>query len=382
MNDDDDVASKVQSKINELEQSLKDIGKLDENAIEMFENDPNFHRDTKYDFLGETNKVIRLAETFYSKHKRIIAARDSFDRNVIDKYFENALEELDGLNDIMEKLKPVYDQIIDAGSVTEEFRKRSEKFLSDMEDAFKFIIGQCEQFVVPVPSNIPVQPTNPEAPNSDEFELEIAPVTNQVAKAKFDEYQQIAKYTNIQTPEFQTISKGINDLVGEFYNQEINATTANVRAFASIVGPSLMGKTQFAFTLARAFKLFYVNFSPRGVNQQDVYKAFDKMSFKITSIVDEDLAKLGNGKYVLNSDNLATRCVNIKLKTIGLLWYLMEDSTKYDPEKSEWFEYYLRPRTFKCKPMSIFEYLVNLSNFFYSYNKCFIIYFCRETCWK
>ena len=58
-----------------------------------------------------------------------------------------------------------------------------------------------------VPSNIPVQPTNPEAPNSDEFELEIAPVTNQVKKAKFDEYQQIAKYTNIQTPEFQTTSK-------------------------------------------------------------------------------------------------------------------------------------------------------------------------------
>ena len=122
MNDDDDVASKVQSKINELEQSLKDIGKLDEKKkmlLKCLKMIQIFIVTLNTISLGETNKVIRLAETFYSKHKRIIA-RDSFDRNVIDKYFETLWKKLDGLNDIMEKLKPVYDQIIDAGSVTEE----------------------------------------------------------------------------------------------------------------------------------------------------------------------------------------------------------------------------------------------------------------------
>ena len=320
----DDFASQVQSKINELEQRTRVIVELSIKAHEMLKtNDPNYLFDTKYELHIQTNSVIRLARTFYSKHERIIDAARNFNQNAIENYYRTVLEGLVILSSITKRLKIVYDHIIDAGNVTKEFRKGSKKFLSDMEDAFKFLIEQCEQFVVPVPSNVPVQPTNPEAPNLDEFELEIAPVTDQVAKAKFDKYQQIAKYTNIETPEFRTISKGITDIVGEFYNHAIDATIANVRHYASIVGPSLMGKTQFAFTLAGAFKLFYVNFSPRGVNQQDVYKAFDKMSFKITSIVRGDLAKLGNGKYVLNSDNLATRCVNIKLKTIELLWYLM-----------------------------------------------------------
>ena len=379
MNDDDDVASQVQSKINELKQSNEVIKELKKTALEIFENDPNFLIDPKYYLLDKTGNALFSADSFFWKHERIIAARDTFNQNAIDKYLRIVLEGLVTLSTITKRLKIVYDQIIAAKSVTEEFRGCLEMILCNMENTLKLLSEKWEELNVPVPSNVHVQPTNPEA---DEFELEIAPVTNLVAKAKFDEYQQVAKYTNIQTPEFQTIAKGINDLVGEFYSSKIDVTSADVHAFASIVGPSLMGKTQFAFTLARAFKLFYINFSPRGGNQQDVYKAFDKMSFKIISIVSEDRAKLGNADRTLNSDNLATSCVNIKLKTIWLLWYLMEDSTKYDPEKSEWFEYYLRPRTFKCKPMSILEYLVNLSNFLYSYNKCFIVYFCRETRWK
>ena len=347
MNDDDDVALQVQSKINELEQNLKVIKELNKNASEMLKtNDPNFHRDTKYDFLGETNKVIRLAKTFYSKHERIIVARDSFDRNIIDKYFEIVLEELDDLNDIMEKLKPVYDQIIAAKSVTEEFRKRSEIFLGDMEDAFKYLTGQCEQFAVPV------QLTNP---------VEIFAVTDSKVKSQFDEYQKVAKYCPVESPEYKEIFDGIKEIVENYYISDINSGFAKIQSYASIVGPSFMGKTQFAFSLARAFKVFYVNFSTVS-NKQNIYKAFDEISSIFIRFLFKDCEMLKKMNQSLDSSRLARDSLKIELKTVGFLWYLLEYSMTYDPSKSEWFEYYLKPREFQYKPMSIYQYLTKLSN--------------------
>ena len=158
-NTNDDVASQVQSKINELEQSLKNIEKLNENAYEMLKtNDVNFLLDPKYDILDQINSVFRLERTFYSKHERSIAARNSFNQNAIDKYLRTVLEGLVTLSSITKRLKIVYDQIIAAESFTEEFRKRLEKFLGDVQKGFKFLIRECKQFAVPVPSNVPEQP--------------------------------------------------------------------------------------------------------------------------------------------------------------------------------------------------------------------------------
>jgi hypothetical protein len=93
-----------------------------------------------------------------------------------------------------------------------------------------------------------------------------------------------------------------------------------------------MGKTQFAFSLARLFKVFYVNFSVDD-SKQKVYKAFDS-TFK--DVLWNDCGKLGSLGKELDSNFLASRKVlDIKLETIGLLWYLLDYSMNYIRADSE-----------------------------------------------
>ena len=195
---------------------------------------------------------------------------------------------------------------------------------------------------------------------------EIVAVTDNAAKAKFDEYQKVAKYTPVESPEYKKISEGIMKIVEDYYKSEINVDYAEIQSYASIVGPSFMGKTQFAFSLARTYKVFYVNFSDAS-NKQSVYKAFDGVSSKFKRLIYKDCEKLNAMGIGLDTNELASsEAFDIKLLTIGFIWALIENSMNYDPSKSEWFEFYLEPRKLKCKAMSIGEYLVNLSNLLYN----------------
>ena len=208
-------------------------------------------------------------------------------------------------------------------------------------------------------------------------EIEIVAVTNKDAKAKFDEHQKVAKYCPVQSPEYKNISECIMRIVEDYYTSEINADYAEVQAYASIVGPSFMGKTQFAFSLARTYKVFYVNFSDAS-NKQSVYKAFDGVSSKFKRFLYKDCEKLNAMGIELDTNELASsEAFDIKLLTIGFIWTLIENSMNYDPSKSDWFKFYLEPRKLKCKAISVGEYLVSLSNILY--NSGGLIIFCRET---
>lgn len=181
-------------------------------------------------------------------------------------------------------------------------------------------------------------------------------------KAKYNGYIQVAKFTDVNSSEFTEIAQGILRLVKEFYRKTIIPRTAKIYSFASIVGPSLMGKTQFAFSLARKYKVFYVNFSGKQ-DQQEVYQAFDSMSSEIISILYDDCSRLRRLRVELDSHVLASpRVFNLKMKIIGFLWYLIEYSMIYDGN-TEWFDFYLKPRKFQYSSMSISEYLSKLSNF-------------------
>ena len=165
-------------------------------------------------------------------------------------------------------------------------------------------------------------------------------------KAKYNEYVQVAKFTDVDSPEFDVITQGI---------MQDRKTNAN-RTFATIFGPSLMGKTQFAFSLARKYKVFYVNFSGKQ-DQQEVYQAFDSMSSEIISILFDDCSVLGNK---LESGVLGLKR-NVKLKIIGFLWYLIEYSMEHDGNNMDWFDYYLKPRRFQYTSMSINGFFTKLS---------------------
>ena len=126
-----------------------------------------------------------------------------------------------------------------------------------------------------------------------------------------------------------------------------------------------MGKTQFAFSLSTLIQGFYVNFSNID-EMQTVYKAFNGISSRFKRFLFKDCEKLNAMRLGLDSNELSSsEAFDIKLLTIGFIWNLVEHSMEYDPAKSEWFEYYLKPRKFQFKAMSIGEYLVNLSNFYH-----------------
>ena len=94
-----------------------------------------------------------------------------------------------------------------------------------------------------------------------------------------------------------------------------------VLSFASIAGPSLMGKTQFAFSLAREFPVFYVNFAPI-VHIQPIYFAFNSVSYSFELSLLRDISELNSAKLPFDSDTISRYIneLNMKLVTIGLLW--------------------------------------------------------------
>ena len=184
---------------------------------------------------------------------------------------------------------------------------------------------------------------------------------------EFHQYIEIARHNNLNERIFKKILTDIFKITEKFYTCEIDPSSPNLHSFASIVGPSLMGKTQFAFSLAQICPVFYVNFSSSFLMQK-IYKALRSVSSAFTNCLANDVAMLKNNKrkFRFDSDYLARRALEIKLQTIGLIWEFVMYSTEFKFNgTSEWFEYYVRARSINLKMMSIQNYLQKLSKFIY-----------------
>ena len=177
----------------------------------------------------------------------------------------------------------------------------------------------------------------------------------------FNQYIQIAKYNDLNEGIFNNIYSEINSLTQKFYLNEIISASPSVHSFASIVGPSLMGKTQFAFSLAQFHPVFYVNFAQIS-DLQNIYQAFSSISSTFKTCLLHDIETLECKKIQTESDHLADVGREIKLETIGLLWYFVKKSTEFEFDgTSEWFEYYVKERTIQLEKLSICDYLEKLS---------------------
>ena len=184
---------------------------------------------------------------------------------------------------------------------------------------------------------------------------------------EFHQYIEIARHNNLNERIFKKILTDIFKITEKFYTCEIDPSSPNLHSFASIVGPSLMGKTQFAFSLAQICPVFYVNFSSSFLMQK-IYKALRSVSSAFTNCLANDVAMLKKNKrkFRFDSDYLARRALEIKLQTIGLIWEFVMYSTEFKFNgTSEWFEYYVRARSINLKMMSIQNYLQKLSKFIY-----------------
>ena len=204
------------------------------------------------------------------------------------------------------------------------------------------------------------------AKNPNVIEVKLTGLLKNTQEAlHFQQYLDIAKYTELDDPLFKDLTEGICNLTDRVYNPEIRPMAPQAISYASIVGPSYMGKTQFAFSLARFCPVFYANFAS-SEHIQDVYQAFSEISTIFIKCLSKDVKTLG--KIGLNSGDILQKAFSLKLETIGFLWYLIEYSTEFRgfdqgaaPSDSEWFKYYLEKREVKYETMTYRSYLQKLS---------------------
>jgi hypothetical protein len=105
--------------------------------------------------------------------------------------------------------------------------------------------------------------------------------------------------------------------------------------YASIVGPSFMGKTQTAFILSHHMTVFYVNllstFKKGDVTLQPIYNETAEFSRLFLRTIKADMELLEREKIVSNAHDLLGS--NISFETLGLLFVLIYDQ-KLNPNLS------------------------------------------------
>jgi hypothetical protein len=105
--------------------------------------------------------------------------------------------------------------------------------------------------------------------------------------------------------------------------------------YASIVGPSFMGKTQTAFILSHHMTVFYVNllstFKKGDVTLQPIYNETAEFSRLFLRTIKADMELLEREKIVSNAHDLLGS--NIAFETLGLLFVLIYDQ-KLNPNLS------------------------------------------------
>ena len=204
--------------------------------------------------------------------------------------------------------------------------------------------------------------------------IKILPMSDVNFSKDFRQYIEIAKYHDLNECVFKKIYTEIYKITENFYSIEINPSTPIVYSYASIVGPSLMGKTQFAFSLARVSPVFYVNFAPPEL-MQNIYGAFYNISSAFTNCLFHDVDALRSLNLSLDSDCLILLARDTKLETIGLLWEFVMYSTEFEFDGTiEWFEYYVGARQVNFEKMSVYDYLQNLSKRTCEYLFLYLLY--------
>lgn len=176
-----------------------------------------------------------------------------------------------------------------------------------------------------------------------------------------EHYIRLAKFINLNNNEaFDDVFKHIMDPVDDVYTENAFIRPNRVSHYSSLIGPSLMGKTQFSFILARVNPVFYFNFSIDGVFDQLIYSNFISFKTELSNILDLDLKTFresGSTAQSGSEDIFENR--NIKLFVVGFIWSLVKYSADFDSSE-DWFLYYLKKRSTQYRNMSIFDFYTEI----------------------
>jgi hypothetical protein len=171
-------------------------------------------------------------------------------------------------------------------------------------------------------------------------------------------YVEMANSFNFEDPALVNIINTVKCSVKNIYivnedGSRIYQPPKSASSYSAIFGPSFMGKTQLSFILSRAMPVFYFNLS-NSYNIQPVYKSFHHFNKILTSIIPFDKEILNN---CIESNSIFVK-FDVKLRTIGLIWNLIQYSSKFQKDYSngEWFNYYLASRRIVFEPLSLREF--------------------------
>lgn len=315
-------------------------------------------------FISEMDEFLRVSSNFIIIYENISASKNSFTPDGLQKYYESLSTRFGRNHRLLNRLQSIMSGNALIFSVDDISELRSlftnlRRFFDGLESDYKFL--ESHRIYPEISSSIIAQ-WSPDVPKS--LNIEISDINNNAESiiSAFRQYIAIAKYTDANESVFENIVSGISKIIKEFYDYKIDPNCPKLLSFASIVGPSFMGKTQFAFSLARLSPVFYVNFAPLE-NLQEIYRAFEVISIAFDKFLRLDVDKLKGEKIAIDSGVLKQQGLKIKLATVGLLWNLVKYSMEFEFDGSaEWFEYYLAARRIEFQEMSVHEYLVNLKD--------------------
>ena len=133
--------------------------------------------------------------------------------------------------------------------------------------------------------------------------------------------------------------------------------------FTAIIGPSLMGKSQFAVTLSKLIPVIYLNFKAYKSGSQPIYRCFESVSAAISLCISNDLkneALKANENSVSCFELPEIQC--IELESVSFLYSLMELGLNYDfKSDGSWIDFYTKV-SFVYRKMSIENFVENFKS--------------------
>ena len=141
-----------------------------------------------------------------------------------------------------------------------------------------------------------------------------------------------------------------------------NETNRRMSAYTTIIGPSLMGKTQVAFTLSHLINVIYVNFASlideTAVVPQKIYSLFKGITAIFQNCIKIDTAFSEFSDSDQNAEDI--RHLNFPLQTLGLIYVLLRAQKlrelEGDFDVKNWLTEIVNIRSVMIPPMKISEF--------------------------
>ena len=343
----------VDSDVASLEQNIDMTLQLSRIFAEKLKNVDTF-------LISDTDTLIQNAKLFLNEYTSIIRFKNVFSPRVI-KHLGPVLVKLETLNDKFKSRLDRCNNTLELTTAPKLLIVSFSKLVSDTKKDLDELIKEIDFFYL-MNDSLSKRPI--EAVNRIVYNVEITDISKDSEVAlRFQQYFEIALNTDLNVPLFKTLAEEILDLIKNVYNKPIDTKVPEISSFATIIGPSLMGKTQFAFSLARVFPVIYLNFLASD-SIPPIYKAFENFSAHFKEILANDIKLLlenqKNKTLYLGLENILSAGSRIKFGTIGFLWKLVKESTELDSIDSDWFKHYINPRKISHETLTFTEYLENL----------------------